>query len=349
MYSIEDICSSFEALSAATGNAWNVGTLVPARLHISRSAEGHYSVFIEGPRESFGKLPPFQGLRFADEVMSVDESRTFPALCISSPDHEHGDRVLAHIAYELARRLSTEPDISNEELFRQVEWVLLLLGAGDGVLSPERQRGLVGECLLLRKLLLLSHRAGLAPSVVLARWWGHMPAKRDFAAQGIAIEVKTTSLSSRQHSVGSLEQLEPQEEGEQVYVYSVGLRTDPSAPKKLCDFVGDVEAQLVTASGEPDQDCIALFREQLKRYGYDPSKEEVYRGAAGYMKPHLPGALFAEESLDRVRATSFKGDTLPSMVRAVSYTLELSGEPLTEEQGETILNSLLTASTMTHQ
>jgi len=349
MRSIEEIANAFEGLSPAQHNQWNVASIVPSRLHISRDQGGAYAVFLEGEAASFGKLPTVGGLEHSAQITVLPASRTFAALRMTSGDEVHGNRVLSHIAYELARRIEGDPSISNEELFRQVEWVLLLLGAGDALLTPERQRGLVGECVFLRRLLIVGRANKVPPSTVLSRWWGHQPARRDFAAEGIAVEVKTTSLNSRQHHIGSIEQLDPQSPGESVYLYSLGIKSDASSSRKLSDFVADVIAQLVTHSGDTDDAAVEIFQAQLQAYGYDRSRESAYAGGPGYLKPHLAGALFREDDLARIRYGSFVGGILPEMVRSVSYTLDVTCDPVSDEEAELVLRRLVLAATVSHQ
>jgi hypothetical protein len=346
---IEGIANEFEALDRAVEDRWNVATLVPERLHISRDAAGHYTAFLEGSLESFGSLPPIGGLEHSTTVTALPVSRSFSALRMSCRDELHGDRVLSHITYELARRLIENPSVPNAELFRQIEWVLLLLGGADAVLSPERERGLAGECLLLRKLLITARKNGLGAMTVLERWWGPYPAKRDFAALDVAVEVKTTSQTSRLHQVGSIEQLDPQSPTEDVFVFSVGMKSDVSAPRKLPHFIEDVEAQLITADGAIDKDAVSLFREQLSRYGYDPARAPYYLNGPGYLKPHLPGALFRELHLARLRYDSFVDSHLPAMVAAVSYLLDITSEPLSDIDADGIYNRLLTSPPLSHQ
>jgi hypothetical protein len=349
MWTIEEIAHAFEALEPATGDRWNVETLVPGRLHISRGATGQYTVFLEGSLDSFGSLPPVGGLEHSTAVTALPSSREFAVLRISCRDQLHGDRVLSHIAYELARRLVEHPPVTNAELFRQVEWVLLLLGGRDAVLSPERQLGLAGECVLLRKLLVIARKRGLSSMAVLERWWGHQPARRDFAALDIAIEVKTTSQNARQHQVGSIEQLDPQSPSEELYIFSLGMRSDVTAPRKLPHFVDDVEAQLITMAGAPDPSAIALFQDQLKAYGYERARLAYYLNGPGYLKPHLAGALFPERDLERLRHDSFVGGQLPNMVIGVSYVLQVTSEPLADAVADQVFERLLRSPPVSHQ
>lgn len=341
MMSIEEIAEAIEALPSAIGDAWTIHSLVPDRIHLSRGQGGEYSIFIEGPLESFGTLPPFKGLAHSACVTAVPSRRVISALRLQSSDDHFGNRVMAHIAYELAGRLQREPATSNQELLASVAWALLLLGNREGVLTPERQAGLVGECLLLRALLVECHAMGLPPKTALDRWWGHGRARRDFAAKGVSIEVKTTSRNYRVHAVG-MEQLDPSEPGEVVFLFSIGLKTDPTANRKLPDYIEDVECQLVAPSnGARDEQAIERFREQLHSYGYDSRLQSLYRASPGYPRPHLSPALFAVKDLDRLQASSFAGGRPPPTVSAVHYDLTITCPALSDLETTQVLRSLL--------
>ena len=342
MKSIEEISATFDALEPSDGYRWQVAALVEGRLYLSRGSGGEYALFLEGARESFGSLPPLAGIDHSPNVIALPGDRQFPALRVASSDPVHGNRVMAHISYELASRLTQDPSVENATLVAQVGWVFPLLGGNEGLLTPEKQRGLVGECLLLRQLLVMARQAELSPSTALERWWGHASARRDFAASNIAIEVKTTGLNTRQHHISTLEQLEPESPSEEVYVYSVGIKTDPTAQKKLPHFVADVEAQLVTHDGREDLEAIGRFRVQLTAYGFDKRHEGYYLAAPGFLKPHLAPELFAEKDLDRLRLTSFVGGSLPSMVASVSYVLDIRADPLPASEAVLVLRRLLT-------
>jgi hypothetical protein len=344
--SIEDIAHTFEQLPPAAGEKWTVETLVPGRLHLSRGEKGDFAILIEGGMPSFGPLPSWRGITHSNDVVSVPGEKRLSVLRLSSPDLIYGNRITAHIAYELLRRLTVKDGVTNEQLVGGIAWILAILGEPETLLSAEKQYGLVGECILLRRLLTLANLQQISPVEVLHRWTGHGQALRDFAAAGIAIEAKTTSATSRLHHFGSIDQLDPQSAGEEVYLFSVGLQRDPSAPKKLPDFIEDVRSRLITHSGEPDAEARSLFGSQLSEYGYDSSREPLYRGLPGFLPPHLPPALFPETRLERVRKTSFQGGQLPRMVVNVGYTLDVNCEPETPAATEATLSKFLSAKTL---
>jgi hypothetical protein len=345
--SLEDLVALFAKIPPADGDRWVVETLVPGRLRLSRGTRGEFAVFLQGTLESFGAIPAWAGLAHSASVRLLPGGEILAALRIVSQDHIHGNRVTTHIAYELARRLDATPGTTNAELLSSVSWILPLLGDQSSVLSVERQYGLLGECVLLNRLLGIAARLGLPGRTALTRWKGAGHSKRDFAALGVAIEVKTTAHATRLHHFGSIQQLDPQSADEQVFLFSLGLRLDPSAPKKLPDFLADIEAGLVTKAGSPDDEAVSEFRACLKRYGYDSTLESFYRSQPGVAPPHLLPTLYRETELDRVRSTSFKGDMLPTMVVNVGYDLEVFGTGLSSEAEEEVLERLLRAAALT--
>jgi hypothetical protein len=344
--SIEDIARTFEQLGPAVGEKWMVETLVSDRLHLSRGQQGEFVILLEGPLSSFGALPSWRGLAYSDDVVSIPGDKRLSVLRLGSPDVTYGNRIVAHIAYELLRRLADDAKLANEQLLGGISWILTLLGEPEALLSTEKQYGLVGECILLRRLLTLANLQGILPIEVLHRWTGHAQALRDFAATDIAIEAKTTGSTTRVHHFNSIGQLDPQSEREEVYLFSIGLRRDPSAPKKLPDFIEEVRGRLVDPSGKPNLEARSLFATQLSSYGYDPSRDSMYRALPGFLPPHLPPGLFAESRLERVRTSSFQGGCLPRMVVNVGYTLDVNCDPETPTATEDILNRLLAAKSL---
>jgi hypothetical protein len=347
MKPIEELVALFAGIPTADGHRWTVETLVPGRLHLSRGERGEFAVFLEGAEETFGLIPPWIGLTHSDSVIALPGGHAIAALRIASQDPMHGNRVIAHIAYELGRRLEDRLDVENEDLLTSVSWILPLLGDRETTLGVERQYGLVGECVLLLRLLGVASRLGIPGREALKRWKGAGASKRDFAAERIAVEVKNTSHATRLHHFGSIQQLDAQSPDEEVFLFSLAMRLDPSAPKKLPDYLAEVEAGLVTTTGAKDEEAVWQFREQLLRYGYDPAYESLYRSQPGFAPPHLPATLYRERDLERVRISSFKDNRLPSMVINVGYDLEVHGAGLSGDEADAVVKRLLLATPLT--
>lgn len=152
--------------------------------------------------------------------------------------------------------------------------------------------------------------------------------------------MKTTSKRLREHYVGSLSQLDPQGD-EEVFVYSLGVRIEPAAPRKLPTFVKDAEGVITRRDGSSDEDALARFQKTVRAYRYDPAKEKFYSSGPGFMNFHLPPRLFRERELDRVRLSSFKGEQLPTMASEVMCMLEIRANELSPGDERGVLVRLL--------
>ena len=341
MVGIEDIIERLKRIAPARGDRWNVEMLVADRLYLTRSENSLFSLFIEGTRESFGTLPQIGVVAHSDQVFALPGGKRLSVLRIGCDDFVNGNRVLAHIAYELAWKLEARPQPDNKSLIASIGWLLSLLGQQEPTLSPERQKGLVGECIFLRMLLLRCHELKLNIMTALNVWSGPDNAKRDFFVRGVAVEAKATANIVRLHQIGSLDQLAPHEEGEAVYLFSVGIRQDATGPKKVTHYVGDVEALLIDERGGADASALELFRRQLLSYGFDWSQRDLYERQHGFLSPHLLPALFREKDLHRLTLSDFVGSKVPETVRSISYSLEVVADPLSREECHQVLDKLL--------
>ena len=342
---VRDIRQMFASLERPIGNRWHLQALVPKRLHLSVSHEGLPTLFIEGDVASFGKLPTLRGLEHREDAIDVQTGNAFKALKVTAPQEPYGNEALAVIAYEICRIIESDPDTDNWTLLADVYWILKVLGIETSVLNGERQRGLVAELLLLRRLLQLGREHSIGSQVILDRWWGPVGGKRDFAAVGISVEVKSTALNTRTHHIASIDQLDPISPGEQVYVYSVGIKSDPTVDRKLPTYVADCVSTIVDTPGSPlVGTAVHSFYQKLESAGYLPQFGDLYRSAPGIMpNPLLPPKLFRSSDLDRIKLSSFKGNKLPSMVTAVSYEINISAPPLGDGDVDTALLSLITS------
>ena len=122
-------------------------------------------------------------------------------LTLSPPDHTN-TQILAFklldmgqqdIFHTLCRDIISAASNANSEaeavsiaLMRTWRWHHLLRGGGGAGLSPEEQRGLLGELLVLERLLLPE----LGASAAVAAWRGPLGSPKDFEIGRVAIEAK---------------------------------------------------------------------------------------------------------------------------------------------------------------
>ncbi len=338
---LEELVARLEGIAPARGFLWNVSELSSGRLFLTRSEENLPAIFLQGERETFGPLPQTDAIQHSSDIKVIPSGERLSALRITASDSTLGLRIIAHIGYEMAWRLAQEPQVENEELLANVRWLLSLFGEKPPPMGPERQRGLVGECLFLRLLLRRALEIGVRPLNALQCWAGADLAKRDFYANKTAVEAKATGHATRLHHITSLNQLSPQAPDETVYLFSVGIRQDPTAPRKITHFIGDIEALLVNRKGAEDVDAIVFFREQLKKAGFDWSDIAIYERDSGFLAPHLAPAIFREQELEALSLKHFVDGKLPETVRAISYELEVVGTPISSGEIEALCDRLL--------
>lgn len=119
-----------------------------------------------------------------------------------SPIDESGARILALKLLDSAQqdifltlcldiiqgtaRAQSEAQAVSLALMRTWRWRHLLRGGGNALLSPEEQKGLIGELLVLERLLLPHVEAATAVSA----WRGPLDSPKDFEVGRVAIEAK---------------------------------------------------------------------------------------------------------------------------------------------------------------
>jgi len=111
-------------------------------------------------------------------------------------------------------------------------WRRLLQTAA--MLSVERQTGLYGELLLLRRL-----ETHFGPKVALDAWTGPTRQAHDFRIGDTEVEVKTTRGERRIHTFGSTKQLEPSP-GARLFVASFQITSAGSGGESLAQLIGDL-------------------------------------------------------------------------------------------------------------
>jgi hypothetical protein len=342
LLAIDDVEKAAASVPRSNDHEWFVRPVVPDRLFVARDSRGTVVLFLIGPRESFGNYLSRQSLEYSESIQVVSASSKVQGARLSFLGSEHASRAACHVAVEIADSLATNPAATNEAILTRIAWLIDLMESRWSILSDERARGLAGECIFLRRLLGYATRSGLSLVRVLDVWHGSKPARRDAAGPGVAIEVKCTSLPERCHRIGSIEQLLPHG-SEEVYLFSVGLRLDPSGPRPLSAYIADVRNQLVQADGKPDYELQELFAKKLKEYGYDQSLAPSYDRAYRFLAPHLTPQFFRAAALQPLAPSHFVHGGPPSHVTSISYDLTINSSPLTAAEEDIVFAALLRA------
>jgi hypothetical protein len=132
-----------------------------------------------------GRLPRLNGIEVAARSPGDGKPTVLTFRLLASTHRDIFQRLCRDIVDGAAAAMS-EKEAVGVALARTWRWHYLLRGGGDGRLSLEEQKGLIGEFLVLEKLLLPHLPAGDA----LAAWHGPLGAPKDFEMGGVCIEAK---------------------------------------------------------------------------------------------------------------------------------------------------------------
>lgn len=139
-------------------------------------------------------------------------------------------------------------------------WERLFSGSDDGLLPKHKIRGLVGELLILERL--LAARPDSVGELVDA-WRGPLSSDQDFCLASRSIEVKTINPGARSVSISSLRQLDAPVPLTLTVITLGASVADAADAVSLNSLVDRLEARIAT---EPI--ALTTFRERLLAAGY---------------------------------------------------------------------------------
>jgi hypothetical protein len=173
-------------------------------------------------------------------------------------------------------------------------------------LTPERVRGLIGEAVILMRLM---DRIGAMTA--LTQWTGPQDALRDFELDDVSVEVKAyqtqTGKSVRISDPGQLEAAP----GRSVYLAVVGLAVNMSSGRTLAEIVKMLSE---VASAHPGG--VELLEDRLAQYGYLNAHAAMYPDAYVIDKPAL---YSVNDGFPTIAASA-----VPPGVEDVRFSIQLS-------------------------
>ena len=316
---LEEIVSVAASLRPPNGSRRFARELVPGRVFIAIGPTEKIELFFKGGRTSF--LGASGGRAFEwGEYQMEGSSIPLPALVVRTESGDTGLRLAAHVGYEACRILAEEESVTNAGLLDRLQPFLSLV-IQSSLLSSNEQTGLMGELLFLHRLMISVPRDSDQKLAALNAWTGPDASRRDFFANGVAVEVKTSSSGSRH--VVAFEQMLPDESDpeESLYLCSVRVRRDTSAPLRLPEQVNRI-VEALDSKGLAD-----LFFDRLRQYGskgYEPSMAGRYEMESGFFVEE-PVLRKIDRSTPVLRPESFREGEPPVNVFGLRYTLEVSG------------------------
>ena len=207
------------------------------------------------------RLPHLRGLR-VEALPTEDQSGE--RLVIRLTDGEQ--RELFHRfcldIIDATQSSRSETEAVERFLIRTWRWHRMLRGGSDSRLSPEEQKGLIGELWVLERKMLPA--VGAIDAV--QAWTGPTGAPKDFQIGKIGIEVKTRSPQVPKIRISSEEQLDATGTI-RLFLQVIEVSKIPGDPESVT--ITDVALQVYNSIAALDMLAAANFEELLSATGFD--------------------------------------------------------------------------------
>jgi len=206
--------------------------------------------------------PSLQGITI-DKRSSEEEGRTVVLFILEDGQQKEIFYRLCKDVVRGATEAQTEEDAINIAISRMWRWHNLLRGAGDELLSNERQKGLLGELIILEEYLLNDCSA----QVALDAWHGPLGGVKDFQLGLTSIEVKTKRRSSKPHvKISSEEQLSTDDK-EELFLFVVDMDSSTDSEEGASNL-NEVANRVGKTIAEQSPAANDRFAELLQAAGY---------------------------------------------------------------------------------
>jgi hypothetical protein len=173
--------------AAETVNARRVDAKAPFDFFWARDADRNCLLVLRHRSESAtsGRLPKLRGIEINESRNETSDQRT---LSFRLLDSTHRD-IFYHLCADIvtsSQAAASEKEAVDVALARTWRWHYLLRSGTDERLSQEEQKGLIGELIVLERVLLPLFK----PSESLKAWRGPLDAPKDFEIGRVCIEAK---------------------------------------------------------------------------------------------------------------------------------------------------------------
>jgi hypothetical protein len=182
----------WQELTVPTGpgvvNARRVDASLQRDFFWARDAQGKYLLLLRYGSDArpTGELPRLKAIGVEVYAPQAGEPEFLAFKLLDSSYRDIFERLCLDIVAS-SSRASVDEEAIQIALGRTWRWHHLLRGGGTGRLSPEEQKGLFGELLVLERVLI----PNLPLLAAVSAWQGPAGAPKDYAIGRIAIEVKT--------------------------------------------------------------------------------------------------------------------------------------------------------------
>lgn len=292
-------------------SARRVDSDLPWGFFWARSLDDHYLLVLRHGAESspHGSLPKLRGIEM---YLSEDAAHGTRTLVLQLDDATQRD-IFHRLCLDIvaaAGGAPTESDAVKLFLARTWRWHHLLRGGGDARLTVEEQKGLIGELIVLERLVLPCH----ALSDPVSTWHGPLGSPKDFEIGRICIEAKARRGAATPYiAISSEHQLD--RSGVDLLFLHVAELAQEQSKEKVSATLTDIVIRTRTAVAARDMGALQLFESLLAATGFRWEDDyTAMRWAEG--KHHIFGVTGSFPALTAA--------SCPSGVSNVRYSLSLA-------------------------
>ncbi|MES2275440.1 MAG: PD-(D/E)XK motif protein [Bacteroidota bacterium] len=262
-----------------------------------------------------------KNIQFRGLVIQILEFETHKELTILLLDNSLEDIFISFIENILEEITSS---VNDDEALARISaiiarWKKLFDKAATAGLTPEQQKGMLGELLLFSSLLSESYPA----RKILEAWAGPMHADKDFLFGAVGIEVKLTSSKYPSIKITNERQLENLTL-ETLYLFLFIVEEVKQNGITLPGLISDISDKI-----RADAEALKTFETRLAQAGYNGDEEDYY-GQQYFVK--AINKYDVNENFPRL----ITSDLEPGIYN-VSYSIELSAC-----EGQKVLSETIT-------
>jgi hypothetical protein len=235
---------------ADTMSAQRVDAENPWGFFWARGIENEYMLVLTHKKDSMpqGRLPKLKGIELTVADENTDSDRILIFKLLDSAYIDIFFRLCTDIVCS-AVKAEKEKEAVGCALARTWRWHHLLRGGGDGRLSPEEQKGLIGELFVMEKYLL----PNLTATNAISAWQGPLGAPKDFELGRICVEAKARRSGSAPFVAISSEHQLDDADIDALFLHVVALDNatpDNGSKFSLTDVASRVKKEIESASIE---------------------------------------------------------------------------------------------------
>ena len=251
MMTIDELTEKWNAMPAHIGGFLLVAEDNSLSFHAGYSGESQ-KCFVVLNSGKVSNIKSSKGIRVRN-LRLTDGSYALEFLLIYSSLEE----LFIKLCWDLMEASRCAQDQISKLVEQYKSWMRLFQQAGSSLMSPESQKGLLGELLYFRSAI-----EEYGSGEVLTGWTGPDGSDQDYSFSDKWAEIKAVSISADQVSISSLQQLDRSDPGKLIVYFMDKTASHGMSTFSLPDIIETIRCKLQSASEKDEFSC------KLAKYGY---------------------------------------------------------------------------------